>query len=455
MKHCILIIDDEPNICLTLKMALEDDYEVFTANTAEQGLAIVKVEPIALCLLDLRIGAADGIEVLKQIKSMSPHVAVIMITAYGSIKSSVTAMRQGAYGYLTKPLDLDEMGLLINQALEFKQLNEKVEYMADELQNRYGMGKIIGKSEPMQRLYKLIDRIKDIASSVVITGESGTGKELVARALHFSSCRKNEPFVEVNCAAIPEGLLEEELFGHKRGAFTGAVSDSKGKFEYAGKGTVFLDEIGDMPLNLQAKLLRVLQQREITPIGENRKVPVNARVVAATNQNLKALVEAGKFRQDLYFRLNVIEVNIPPLRERRGDILDLAAHFVNKNCAQLKKSLMGIDKEAQRHLLEYNYPGNVRELANMIEYAVVFANGNMITAGDLPQKAKMPHADGLNADTGFDGMTLREIERRVIVERLKANGGNVRITAEQLGISDKGLRNKLALYGVDYRELRI
>lgn len=451
MKHQILVIDDEPNICLTLKMALEDDYEVFTANTAGQGLAIVEAEAVALCLLDLRIGSADGMEVLKRIKSLNSHIAVIMITAYGSIKSSVTAMRNGAYGYLTKPLDLDELVLVINQALEFRQLNEKVAYMSDALESRFGMGEIIGKSEPMQKLYKLIDRIKDIDSSVIITGESGTGKELAARALHFSGNRKNERFVEVNCAAIPEGLLEEELFGHKRGAFTGAISDSKGKFEFAGKGTVFLDEIGDMPLSLQAKLLRVLQQKEFTPIGENRKVPVRARVVAATNRDIKALLDEGKFRQDLYFRLNVIELHIPPLRERRGDILDLAAHFVDKNCARLKKPPMVIAKGAQRSLLEYNYPGNVRELANMIEYAAIFAGGGEITAEDLPKRAA---CGAQTAMTEFEGLTLKEIEQKVIAMRLKANGGNIRVTSEQLGISDKGLRNKLEQLHINYKELK-
>ena len=451
MKHQILVIDDEPNICLTLKMALEDDYEVFTANTAEQGLEIVQSEAIALCLLDLRIGAADGIEVLKQIKSLNSHIAVVMITAYGSIKSSVIAMKSGAYGYLTKPLDLDELGLIMNQALEFRQLNEKVEYMSGALETRFGMGEIIGKSEPMQKLYKLIERIKDIDSSVIITGESGTGKELVARALHFSGNRKNERFVEVNCAAIPEGLLEEELFGHKRGAFTGAISDSKGKFEFAGKGTVFLDEIGDMPLSLQAKLLRVLQQKEITPIGETRKVSVRARVIAATNRDIKTLVDEGKFRQDLYFRLNVIELHIPPLRERRGDILDLAAHFVTKNCTQLNKPPMSIAKGAQRALIEYAYPGNVRELANMIEYAAIFANGGEITAEDLPKRAA---GEAQTATTEFEGMTLKEIEQKVIAMRLKANGGNIRLTAEQLGVSDKGLRNKLEQSHINYKELQ-
>ncbi|MDF3003677.1 MAG: sigma-54-dependent Fis family transcriptional regulator [Oscillospiraceae bacterium] len=451
MKHQILVIDDEPNICLTLKMALEDEYEVFTANTSEQGLEILRSEAIALCLLDLRIGAADGIEVLRQIKSLNAHIAVVMITAYGSIKSSVTAMKSGAYGYLTKPLDLDELGLIINQALEFRQLNEKVEYMSGALETRFGMGEIIGKSEPMQKIYKLIDRIKDIDSSVIITGESGTGKELVARALHFSGNRKNERFVEVNCAAIPEGLLEEELFGHKRGAFTGAISDSKGKFEFAGKGTVFLDEIGDMPLSLQAKLLRVLQQKEITPIGETRKIPVRARVIAATNRDIKALVDEGKFRQDLYFRLNVIELHIPPLRERQGDILDLAAHFVTKNCTQLNKPPMSISKGAQRSLMEYTYPGNVRELANMIEYAAIFANGGEITAEDLPKRAA---GEAQTATTEFESMTLKEIEQKVIAMRLKANGGSIRITAEQLGISDKGLRNKLEQSNINYKELQ-
>ncbi len=375
------------------------------------------------------------------------------MTAYGSIDTSVEAIKNGAYTYLTKPLNISELYILIEQALEYQRLNERVEYLSKELENKYVYNGIIGRSHSMKNVFKMIEKLKDVDTNVVITGESGTGKELVARAIHFSGRRKKERFEEVNCAAIPEGLLEEELFGHKKGSFSGAVEDRQGKFEYANNGTIFLDEIGDMPFSLQAKLLRVLQQKEFSPIGSNEKIQLNIRVIAATHRDLKAMVDNGEFRQDLYFRLNVVEINLPPLREKKQDLPLLFKHFIEKFNAELDKNIKGISKEAEKKLLDYNYPGNIRELSNIFESSMVLSNSEVIEAEDLPDEVRF-------FEKGYDrpntiilddllGMNLREIEKRVIYEYLVINNGHRVKTAQMLGISEKGLRNKIKEFNLN------
>ncbi len=452
MKKSVLIIDDELGICTSLTLALEDIYNVKATVNASVGLGYLKEECFNVCLLDLRIGEHNGIDVLSEIKKIDNNIVVIIMTAYGTIDSSVEAIKKGAYTYLTKPLKISELYILIEQALEYQQLNEKVEYLNQELENKYVYNGIIGRSPSMKSVFKLINKLKDVDTNVVITGESGTGKELVARAIHYSGRRKKEYFEEVNCAAIPEGLLEEELFGHKKGSFTGAIEDKKGKFEYANNGTIFLDEIGDMPFSLQAKLLRVIQQKEFTPIGSNEKKKLNIRIIAATNKDLKAMVEHGEFRQDLYFRLNVIEINLPSLREKKQDLPLLFVHFIQQYNQELNRNIKGLSKAAERKLLDYNYPGNIRELANIFEYAMVLSNGDIIEVGDLPEEIKRYKAEAANGDNLFTedlaGLSMKEIEKRVIKFNLQKNGGHKKATAEALGISEKGLRNKIIEYKI-------
>lgn len=453
----ILIIDDEADICSSLTFALEDQYEVCSTTEPQMGLGYLIKENFNLVLLDLRIGNVDGIDLLAEIKNIDKQIQVIIMTAYGTIVSSVDAIKKGAFTYLTKPLDLEILYKTIEQALEEQAHHETVKYETP-MKHKYMYQGIIGKSPVMKHIFKYVEKLKDVDTSVVISGESGTGKELVARAIHFSGKRAKSRFVELNCAAIPESLLEEELFGHKKGTFTGAMSDKQGKFEYANGGTIFLDEIGDMPFALQAKLLRVLQQKAFTPLGSNELVKVDVRVIAATNQSLKKLVEEGKFRSDLYFRLNVIEINLPPLRERPQDIPLLISHFIEIYSESMKKNIGGLSKKAEMMMMQYDYPGNVRELSNIVECAVLLAAGDVIEGEALPVEVQNHHGevdDALDLTLGSKvgarslvGMTLQEAERELIYAALKLNKGHKKATAVMLGISERGLRNKIADYGL-------
>lgn len=450
MDKSILIIDDELGICTSLTLALEDKYNVKACTSPLEGLKTLKEEFFNVCLLDLRIGDYNGLDILKEIKLIDKNIIVIIMTAYGSINTSVEAIKKGAYTYLTKPLDIGELYILIEQALEYQRLNERVEYLSKELENKYVYNGIIGRSSSMKNVFKMIEKLKDVDTNVVITGESGTGKELVARAIHYSGRRKKERFEEVNCAAIPEGLLEEELFGHKKGSFTGAVEDRLGIFEYANNGTIFLDEIGDMPFSLQAKLLRVLQQKEFSPIGSNEKKQLNIRIISATNKDLKSMVDKGEFRQDLFFRLNVVEISLPTLKEKKQDLPLLFKHFIEKFNEELDKNIQGLSKEAEKKLLDYNYPGNIRELSNIFESSMVLSNNDIIDIGDLPDEVRL-FEKGYNKTNSIVlddliGMKLKEIEKRVIYVTLVINGGHRLKTAEILGISEKGLRNKIKEY---------
>lgn len=453
MKQRLLVIDDEAGICSSLSFAFEDRFEVEAYTDPQAGLARAADEGFDLCFLDLRIGITDGLSILDGLMALAEPPAVVMMTAFGSIASSVEAMRRGAFGYVTKPLDMDELTVVATQALDNRTLHRKVEYLSHELEGRYGHAGMVGKSPGMNKLFSLVERLKDVDTTVIIQGESGTGKELVARALHYSGRRKTEPFVEVNCAAIPEALLEGELFGYRRGAFTGAVEARIGRFAYAGSGTLFLDEIGDMPVAIQAKLLRALQERSITPLGSNEAVRVSARVVAASNIDLAAEVEAGRFRKDLYFRLKVMELYIPPLRERMEDIPLLLAHFIHKYNAELSREVRGLTEEARRHLLAWHFPGNVRELANLVERAILLSDSPYIDVDDLPEEllGRPPDCADLDDRTVFRylaGRRLDEVEEGVIRETLARNAGKRKQSADELGISERGLRNKLSQYGL-------
>lgn len=455
MKPYILIIDDEPGICASLNLALKNDYNVISFNSPKEALDLIEKQNFAVILLDLKIGAENGLCVLKKIKEIDPNVVVIMMTAYGSIGTSVEAMKNGAFNYLTKPLDIDELMIHIKQAVEFYKLNEQVSFLSEELRKKRFYDEIIGEGEPMQHVYMLIDKLKNIDTNVLITGESGTGKELVAKAIHESGKRSSERYIIVNCAAIPENLLELELFGCKRGAFTGAVHDRKGKFELADKGTIFLDEIGDMPIGLQSKLLRVLQSKEFTPLGSSNVRNTDVRIIAATNRDLKKLIETGGFRQDLYYRINVMEIKMPALRDRISDIPLLCNHFINLFSKNLNKSIRGLTKEATEVLLNYEFPGNVRQLANILEHAAIINSSGIIGVKDLPDEIVFPELTK-NKETTYEKSideylavtSLKEIEKRTVRVTLDKNNGRRDQTAKDLGISKRGLLNKINEYGI-------
>lgn len=457
MKNRILILDDEIAICSSLTFALEDKYDVKSTTDPKKCLMLLIHESYDIVLLDLRIGTVNGIDILKEIKNIDPSIQVIIMTAYGSIVSSVDAIKKGAFTYLTKPLDLDSLENTIDQALDHKRLSEPVHYQT-HCEQKYFFHGMIGKSNAMKKIFGYIDKLKDVDTSVIITGESGTGKELVSRAIHYAGKRKNRAFVEVNCAAIPDGLLEEELFGHKKGTFTGAINDKIGKFEYANNGTIFLDEIGDMSYSLQAKLLRVLQQKEYTPLGSNIPIKLNIRVLAATNRDLKKMVEEGHFRSDLYYRLSVIEIALPPLREKIQDLPLLFSYFIDLYNKEMNKQIIGFSKEAEQLMLNYQYPGNVRELSNIIECAVLLAKDKIIEIDTLPVEVKNNKnstTDELDLGSAkrigamnLLGMPLQEAEKHLISAALELNKGHKKATAIMLGISERGLRNKIIEYGL-------
>ena len=455
MNRTVYIIDDEPSICVSLQLALKNLYRVKTFTSSLPALANMEAEGAYIVLLDLRLGEENGLEVLERIKRIDPNTEVIMMTAFGSIDTSVNAIQKGAFTYLTKPINIEELKVIMQQASNIRKLNEQIYYLSDQLESKSRFDAIIGESAPMQRVYMLIDRVKDIDTNVLITGESGTGKELVARAIHNAGKRYRERFVVVNCAAIPENLLELEFFGYKRGAFTGAMQDKKGKLEQADNGTLFLDEIGDMPLGLQSKLLRALQDKEFTPVGGSTPIKVDTRILAATNRDLPALIAEGRFREDLYYRLNVMEIKLPPLRERQGDIAILGNYLLGKFSAELNKPIRAITPEAKEMLERLPYPGNVRQLANILEYACILCQDGVISKEDFPEYVTRTDGTGPSGDSIDDYLSshsLKDIEKRAIEATLQRCGGKRVATAAQLGISKRGLLNKLKEYGVIDRD---
>lgn len=448
MKQTVLILDDEQSICESLYFALQSEYEVEYCTEPDQGLRKLKNRSYDVLLLDMRLGNRSGMDLLRSMQEVKLDTAVIIMTAYGSEKSHAEAMRLGAFAFLSKPLDLDELKIMILKALEYRRMSEDVRYLSDELQSQTDTYQMIGESRAIRHVYQLISKLKDVDSSVLVTGESGTGKELVARAIHSQGKRRNGRFVAVNCAAIPENLLESEFFGHKKGAFTGAVSDQRGKFLLADRGTIFLDEIGDMPASLQVKLLRVLQEREIIPVGDSKSISIDVRVIAATNRNLPQMVKEGKFREDLYYRLRVMEVHMPPLRERQEDIIPLCNHFIKRFNSEQKKNIQGISSTAQRKLLSYHYPGNIRQLANIIEHATILTAGKVIDDLSLPEELDMTAAvdEGDQLSKLLAGKSMKELERAAIVATLAQFEGNKVKAAQSLGISERTLWNKLKEY---------
>lgn len=448
----VLIIDDEPSILTALKFALEDEFEVYITTNVHEGLEIIENNGTDIVLLDLYLGEYHGLEVLGIIKTNYPSVIVIAMTAYGSIESSVEAIQRGAYYYITKPIDINSLKILMKKALDYKNLSEEVEDLKrDKSQEDFSMSEIVSTSKAMMNVFDIINRVKDLDINVLISGESGTGKELIAKAIHYTSKRKNKPLVSVNCAAIPYNLLESELFGYEKGAFTGANQRMKGKFELANGGTLLLDEIGDMDIGMQAKILRVLEERKITPLGSETPIPLDIRFLAATNLNLEEEVEKGNFREDLLFRLKVITIEVPPLRNRKEDIPVLTQHFLNKYSKEFNKEIQGVLPSAAEALESYDYPGNIRELKNIIQRAVALANNEFIALQDLP--AELLSNLELKGDRDcipiYIGEKLEDVEKRVILETYNFFQNNKRKTAKTLGISERSLYNKLNEYKVD------
>ncbi len=387
----ILIVDDEKNYLLILEDLLgEEGYQVVTSESAEKGLDIVAEYDLDAVITDMKMPGMDGMAFLERIHLQNPDLPIIMMTAYGSVEKAVEAMRKGAFDYILKPFKNEELKLTVRKAIDHHLLVRRNRYLTRELEERYQFGKIIGKSAPMQRIYQLIEKVAPSKATVLITGDSGTGKELIARAIHFNSPRRELPFISVNCGALPETLLESELFGHERGAFSGAVNLRKGRFELAHEGTLFLDEISEMSPPLQVKLLRVLQEMEFERVGGSQTIRVDVRIVAASNRILKEEVAERRFRSDLFFRLNVVHIHLPPLRERSDDIPLLVNHFLTKYSQESSASVITMEPEALRCLLDYSWPGNIRELENVIERAVILSNGEKIMVKDLPQEVREP-----------------------------------------------------------------
>ena len=443
MKSSILIIDDELSMCTLLSLALEQEYDVHYATTAQDGIKYLQEKKVDLILLDLMIGSSDGIVVLKQIRKFNSSVSVIMMTAYGSIPTSVEAIRNGAFTYLVKPLDIEELNVFIRQALDVKQLNEQCEYLTEELKGYYSYHEIVGKSPAIQKVFEMIEKLKDLDTSVMIYGESGTGKELYAQAIHNASPRSAGVFVAINCANFNANMLESELFGYTEGAFTGAKRGGKiGLFEAAAGGTLFLDEISEMDVGLQSKLLRALQERRIRPVGGVEEVETDVRIIAACNADLPRYVEEGKFRTDLFYRLNTFPIHIPPLRERREDIPPLCRSLLDELSRKLKRRLE-LTPEALDRLLAHNWPGNVRELRNVLEFCAYLTSSGVITELSLPENLR-------TGPTAQPPLTLaqrtRTFERAEILRLLERNGASLegkKKTAAQLGISLASLYNKL------------
>jgi two-component system response regulator GlrR len=390
----ILLVDDDPNLLEVVKMRVEAaGYEVVAAPREEEALEAAKNEVFDLSVVDLKLGARDGISLMRAFHSIHPDMPVIILTGHGSIESAVEAMRKGAYNYLTKPFETRDLLLQMERALENRRLNREVKRLRGLIETKYDFANIVARSEKMQRVLEMVSRIAKTDSTIYVHGESGTGKELISKAIHLASDRKEKPFVAINCAALPETLLESELFGHEKGAFTGAIRSTRGLFTQAHEGTIFLDEIGDMPLSLQAKLLRVLEEKRFYPIGSEKPVGVDVRVVVATNKDLEEEVQKGLFREDLFYRVHVIPIRLPPLRERKEDIPHLVEQFVRRFSQQMKKEIKGVATQAMQRLMLHDWPGNVRELENMIEYAVAMTDRDVITEeGILDTRRSSPEA---------------------------------------------------------------
>jgi two-component system response regulator HydG len=446
----VLVVDDDRSLCESLEVGLRSrGFKVAWRTSADEALPLVESEDFDVVLTDLNMRGTGGIELCQRVVQSRPDVPVLVLTAFGSFDSAVAAIRAGAYDFISKPVKLDVLAIALSRAVQHKALGEEVKRLRTEVAAAgTSFDSLIGKSAMMQRVYDLMARVADSEASVLVTGESGTGKEVVAKAIHEKGRRRTGPFVAINCSAVPEALLESELFGHVRGAFTDAKEARVGLFKQADGGTLFLDEIGDMPVGLQPKLLRALQERRVRPVGSSQEVPVDVRVIAATNRDLESAIDEGRFREDLYFRINVVHVALPPLRARAGDVLPLAQHFLVQFAAKTGKAVKGFAAPAAEKLATYAWPGNVRELQNCIERAVTLARFEEITFDDLPEKIReyKPSYLVVGGDDPSELAPLEEIEKRYILRVLEAVHGNKSVAARILGIERKTLYRKLERY---------
>jgi len=453
----ILVADDHDAIRRGLVRGLtEAGHEVEEASNGNQAIERLTDNYFDVVLSDLKMGGSDGMDVLRTTRALHPTTAVILMTAFGTVNTAVEAMKIGAFDYVQKPFEIEEMEVKIEKALEVKRLKNEIEYLRDAQQDRYDFEKIIGTSPALQRVLDIVKKVAKSNTTVLVRGETGTGKELIAGAIHHNSLRTSRNFVKVNCAALQENLLESELFGHEKGAFTGADKQRIGRFEQADGGTLFLDEIGDMSASTQAKILRVLQEHEFERLGGTRTLRVDVRLVAATNRDLPAMVAGGQFREDLYYRLNVVSIEMPPLRERKDDIVPLANTFIRKFSAELKKKMGGVEPDAQKLLMRYNWPGNIRELENTIERAMLLAEGKAIVGGDL-RLGEAPAAGGPGRDQPSTvvkipptGIPLEDVERSALIEALKMSNWVQKDAAELLAISPRVMNYKIKTLGIEF-----
>ena len=451
MKPKILIIDDEPDICKALRYLLErEEYSVTCTYSGEEGIEAFKKDWFDVVLTDLKMGRVDGMEVLEKIKEVSPEMQVVIMTAFGSIESAVEAMKHGAADYIIKPFLNEEIRLTIGRIIEQKKIIGRIirENIAlkQQISQRMACRDFVANSDAMIKILETLEKVIPTKSNILILGDSGTGKGLLAELVHCNSPRRDKPFICINCSAIPEGLLESELFGYKKGAFTGAIADKPGLISLAHQGTLFLDEIGDMPLNLQAKLLKVLETSEVYPLGDTKARLVDIRIIAATNVDIDSRIKQGKFREDLYWRLTVIEIKIPPLRERKEDIEMLTDHFIRKMSKEHNKDIKGIDSEALKLLIDYSWPGNVRELKNVIERSIVLAEGPILTVADLPEKFQ-------KEESGKEVTRLKaylgDYEKGLLLQIYNSHNKNKEETAKNLGIDLATLYRKFRKYGIE------
>lgn len=441
-----MIVDDDSLVREFIVETLErKGYGVDQADSGEQAIEMLGRDEYELVITDLKMRQLSGMDVLKEALEVQPDCRVMVITAFGTIENAVEAMKIGACDYIAKPFTADELEILVERVLDYKRLKEENLYLKKELAENYSFDNLVGQSPSMIKIFELIKNTAASPSTVLISGETGTGKELVARAIHYNSDRANEPFIKMNCAALPEGLIESELFGHEKGAFTGAIKTTKGRFEQAHGGTLLLDEISEIPSSTQAKLLRVIQERELERLGSGQTIPLDVRLIATSNHDLKTEVKKGKFRDDLYFRLQVIPIDIPPLKEHLEDIPILSDYFLQKYCQREGVPLKTLSEKVRKLFMSYSWPGNVRELENYIERAVVISRSTELKVSDFPIEIVVGSSGLASADTNI-GQTIAEMEKRLIIKTLEANNWNKARTAEILGVTTRTLRNKLNEY---------
>lgn len=450
----VLVVDDDESLRRVIEYNIsEEGYKVLSASNGKKAMDIFRQEDVDLVITDLQMPEMGGIELIRQLRAVSPSAMVIVVTAFGTVDTAVESMKLGAFEYITKPFNREELKMVVKKALEVGDLVVENRYLREMVQEKYSFENMVGSSPKMEEVYRLSSQVAKSDATVLVLGESGTGKELLAKGIHFNSLRKDQPFVTINCGSLPENLIESELFGHKKGAFTSASSDKKGKFEFADGGTIFLDEIGELPLHLQVKLLRVLQDGMVDKVGEAEPVSVDVRVLAATNRNLEEEVSAGNFREDLYYRLCVVPIKLPPLRERLDDIPLLTEYFLKKYSEKLRVDRVRIDNKALKVLLKYSWPGNVRELENLAERTVVMSQTGIVTTEDLPEKITSNAGNGGNAliELPDEGINLENVERELIERAYAKCDYNQSKAARFLGITRNTLLYRFEKYGIEKR----